>query len=182
MVSCHCLDLHYLDFARLHCRVGAPLESNEWAEYRGAPSTEHSLRPSRGQRFRRAWADPSRQTSVALLLSGVITDGGWSQLAYNGLKELQARYGFKTAYARKHQHRADGPDRARLLGRRFRSGHRSRRRIQQHPARSGARLSRPALFRHDVPPATRSAPQHHVRQHGLLRRCVRRRRTGRADF
>src|SRR5271169_1742443 len=46
----------------------------------------------------RAWADPNRQTSVALLLSGVITDGGWSQLAFNGLKELKAR-GFKTAYA-----------------------------------------------------------------------------------
>ena len=28
-----------------------------------------------------------RPTSVALLLSGVITDGGWSQLAYNGLKD-----------------------------------------------------------------------------------------------
>jgi basic membrane protein A len=46
----------------------------------------------------RAWAKPNRPTSVALLLSGVITDGGWSQLAYNGLKELKARYGFKTAY------------------------------------------------------------------------------------
>src|ERR1700726_1721497 len=41
----------------------------------------------------------SDQTSVVLLLSGVITDGGWSQLAFNGLKELKARYGFKTAYA-----------------------------------------------------------------------------------
>src|ERR1700681_2035558 len=47
----------------------------------------------------RSWADRNRPTSVALLLSGVITDGGWSQLAYNGLKELRARYGFKTAYA-----------------------------------------------------------------------------------
>src|ERR1700686_1198066 len=46
-----------------------------------------------------AWGDPSRETSVVLLLSGVITDGGWSQLAYNGLKELKARYGFHTAYA-----------------------------------------------------------------------------------
>ena len=46
-----------------------------------------------------AWADPSRPISVALLMSGVITDGGWSQLAYDGLKELKARYGFKTAYA-----------------------------------------------------------------------------------
>ena len=46
-----------------------------------------------------AWSEKNRQTSVALLLSGVITDGGWSQLAYNGLKELKARYGFKTAYA-----------------------------------------------------------------------------------
>ncbi|MGH9680782.1 MAG: BMP family protein, partial [Candidatus Acidiferrales bacterium] len=45
-----------------------------------------------------AWAGRAHQTSVALLLSGVITDGGWSQLAYNGLKELQTRYGFKTAY------------------------------------------------------------------------------------
>ena len=35
---------------------------------------------------------------MVLLLSGVITDGGWSQLAFNGLKDLQAR-GFKTAYA-----------------------------------------------------------------------------------
>jgi basic membrane protein A len=40
-----------------------------------------------------------RKTSVALLLSGVITDGGWSQLAYNGLKELKAKRGFQTAYA-----------------------------------------------------------------------------------
>src|SRR5579872_4555599 len=46
-----------------------------------------------------AWGDPNRDTSVVLLLSGVITDGGWSQLAYNGLKELKARHGFKTAYA-----------------------------------------------------------------------------------
>jgi basic membrane protein A and related proteins len=34
---------------------------------------------------------------VVLLLTGVITDGGWSQLAYNGLKSLGP--GFKTAYA-----------------------------------------------------------------------------------
>ena len=45
-----------------------------------------------------AWGRPNRQTSVALLLSGVITDGGWNQLAYDGLKELRSRYGFKTAY------------------------------------------------------------------------------------
>jgi basic membrane protein A len=46
-----------------------------------------------------AGADRSHQTSVALLLSGVITDGGWGQLAYDGLKQLQSRYSFKTAYA-----------------------------------------------------------------------------------
>jgi len=46
-----------------------------------------------------AWAETKRETRVALLLSGVITDGGWSQLAYNGLKTLQASNGFKTAYA-----------------------------------------------------------------------------------
>ena len=46
-----------------------------------------------------AWADRNRQASVALLLSGVITDGGWSQLAYDGLRALKTRYGFKTAYA-----------------------------------------------------------------------------------
>src|ERR1700730_1845497 len=46
-----------------------------------------------------AWGESNRQTSVALLLSGVITDGGWSQLAYSGLKELKERHGFKTAYA-----------------------------------------------------------------------------------
>jgi basic membrane protein A and related proteins len=32
-------------------------------------------------------------------MSGVITDGGWAQLAYTGLKELKERRGFKTAYA-----------------------------------------------------------------------------------
>jgi basic membrane protein A and related proteins len=43
-----------------------------------------------------AWAQP-KPTSVVLLLTGVITDGGWSQLAFNGLKSLGP--GFKTAYA-----------------------------------------------------------------------------------
>lgn len=46
-----------------------------------------------------AWAPQKQATRVVLLLSGVITDGGWSQLAYEGLKELQARRGLKTAYA-----------------------------------------------------------------------------------
>ncbi len=46
-----------------------------------------------------AWGDRNRETRVVLLLSGVITDGGWSQLAYNGLRQLKERYGFKTAYA-----------------------------------------------------------------------------------
>lgn len=44
----------------------------------------------------KSWAQPE-QTSVVLLLTGVITDGGWSQLAFNGLKSLGP--GFKTAYA-----------------------------------------------------------------------------------
>jgi basic membrane protein A len=48
---------------------------------------------------RPAWANPKRETKVVLLLSGVITDGGWGQLAYDGLKQLDARPGFKTAYA-----------------------------------------------------------------------------------
>lgn len=39
----------------------------------------------------------AKPTTVVLLLSGVITDGGWSQLAFNGLKSLGS--GFKTAYA-----------------------------------------------------------------------------------
>src|ERR1700722_17458363 len=42
------------------------------------------------------WAQP-KQTSVVLLLTGVITDGGWSQLAFNGLKSLGPE--FRTAYA-----------------------------------------------------------------------------------
>jgi basic membrane protein A len=44
----------------------------------------------------RSWAEV-RETRVVLLLTGVITDGGWSQLAFNGLKALGP--GFKTAYA-----------------------------------------------------------------------------------
>ena len=44
----------------------------------------------------RSWAQP-KPTSVVLLMTGVITDGGWSQLAFNGLKSLGP--GFKTAYA-----------------------------------------------------------------------------------
>ncbi|HTZ99702.1 MAG TPA: BMP family protein [Candidatus Aquilonibacter sp.] len=46
-----------------------------------------------------AWGNRRRETKVVLLLSGVITDGGWSQLAYEGLGELAARAGFQTAYA-----------------------------------------------------------------------------------
>jgi basic membrane protein A and related proteins len=38
-----------------------------------------------------------KQTSVVLLLTGVITDGGWSELAYKGLKTLGP--GFRIAYA-----------------------------------------------------------------------------------
>jgi basic membrane protein A and related proteins len=44
----------------------------------------------------RGWAG-AKETSVVLLLTGVITDGGWSQLAFNGLRALGP--GFKTAYA-----------------------------------------------------------------------------------
>ncbi len=47
----------------------------------------------------RAWAGANRPISVALLLSGVITDGGWSQLAFDGLQKLKAQPGFKTAYS-----------------------------------------------------------------------------------
>jgi basic membrane protein A and related proteins len=45
------------------------------------------------------WAQPAKlkPTSVVLLMTGVITDGGWSQLAFNGLKSLGP--GFKTAFA-----------------------------------------------------------------------------------
>jgi len=45
-----------------------------------------------------ARASGNRLTRIALLLPGVITDGGWAELAYDGLKELQAQGGFKTAY------------------------------------------------------------------------------------
>ena len=44
------------------------------------------------------WAQTGK-TRVVLLLTGVITDGGWSQLAFNGLKNLGARHGFQTAFA-----------------------------------------------------------------------------------
>src|SRR5260370_36947897 len=46
-----------------------------------------------------AWVSAIGETRIALLLSGVITDGGWSQLAYDGLKQLKARGGIQTAYA-----------------------------------------------------------------------------------
>ena len=45
-----------------------------------------------------AWAQ-SKPISVVLLMSGVITDGGWSQLAYEGLKTLAGDHGFKTSFA-----------------------------------------------------------------------------------
>lgn len=40
--------------------------------------------------------DPLR---VALILTGPITDGGWAQLAYEGLQELDAKDGFDVGYA-----------------------------------------------------------------------------------
>ena len=46
----------------------------------------------------RSWGQKS-DTRVVLLLTGVIADGGWSQLAFNGLKALGAGHGFKTAFA-----------------------------------------------------------------------------------
>jgi len=46
----------------------------------------------------RGWAQ-KKATSVVLLLTGVITDGGWSQLAYDGLKGLGTGRGYKTAFA-----------------------------------------------------------------------------------
>jgi basic membrane protein A and related proteins len=47
----------------------------------------------------RCFAAQDRETRVVLLLTGVITDGGWSQLAFNGLKALGAERGFKIAFA-----------------------------------------------------------------------------------
>ena len=38
-------------------------------------------------------------TRVALIMTGPITDGGWAQLAYEGLVELGEKPGFDVAYA-----------------------------------------------------------------------------------
>ena len=46
--------------------------------------------------FPSAAADEVR---VALIMTGPITDGGWAQLAYEGLTELGGRDGFTVAYA-----------------------------------------------------------------------------------
>ena len=46
----------------------------------------------------RSWAQ-NKETRVVLLLTGVITDGGWSQLGYEGLKALSVERGFKTTFA-----------------------------------------------------------------------------------
>ena len=39
------------------------------------------------------------EVRVALIMTGPITDGGWAQLAYEGLSELGGRDGFAVAYA-----------------------------------------------------------------------------------
>lgn len=44
-------------------------------------------------------ASAAAETSVVLLLSGTIADGGWGQLAYEGLQSLKDKPGFKVAYA-----------------------------------------------------------------------------------
>ena len=49
-----------------------------------------------------AKVDSNRRTSVVLLLTGVITDGGWSQLAYDGLKRLQSDPRFYHGVCRRH--------------------------------------------------------------------------------
>jgi basic membrane protein A len=41
----------------------------------------------------------TKPTRVVLLLTGVVTDGGWSQLAYEGLRRLTSQQGFQTSYA-----------------------------------------------------------------------------------
>jgi basic membrane protein A len=66
---------------------------------RAATSIGDSARPSRWARCdRTGWAQ-SRKTRVVLLLTGVVNDGGWSQLAYAGLQRLAADPRFQTAYA-----------------------------------------------------------------------------------
>ena len=40
----------------------------------------------------------AKDVSVALLLPGPITDGGWDQLAYEGLQELKSQKGFKGSF------------------------------------------------------------------------------------
>jgi basic membrane protein A len=51
----------------------------------------------------KGWASASAAKvgpiKVVLLLTGVVTDGGWGQLAFDGLKRLEANPRFKTAYA-----------------------------------------------------------------------------------
>ena len=46
----------------------------------------------------RIWAQ-NQPTRVVLLLTGVITDGGWSQLAYEGIERLQRESRFRATYA-----------------------------------------------------------------------------------
>jgi basic membrane protein A len=46
----------------------------------------------------RGWTQ-KKETRVVLLLTGVITDGGWSQLAFNGLQALGSGRGYKTTFA-----------------------------------------------------------------------------------
>lgn len=49
-----------------------------------------------------ARARPARASgtvSVALIMTGPITDGGWAQLAYEGLEKLKGMGGFKVSYA-----------------------------------------------------------------------------------
>jgi basic membrane protein A len=41
----------------------------------------------------------SKPTRVVLLLSGVVVDGGWSQLAYEGLERLHTQPNFGVAFA-----------------------------------------------------------------------------------
>jgi len=48
--------------------------------------------------FRTAEA-AEKKTSVVLLLSGSVADGGWGQLAYGGIKALQSNTNFKATFA-----------------------------------------------------------------------------------
>jgi len=121
---------------------------------------EHSLLLSGWSAVATAWGDGNRRNQRGFGCSRSYYGGGWSQLAYTGLKNSgPAR--ILDGLCGEHQH-CPMDQVARGLGRRFRPDHRATAWNFSSTLLEVRPIIPATLFRHHFPPQSEVTPQHHV--------------------